>query len=151
MKYLKVGLSTLVRYLLLSTFIWLIVEAFSRDISEGLLIITSVLSIVLWYEGIKASMEQSILEGIITTLFFIIPYGVSIIVIYDCLFYGRPTFFRIPIEIFHHFLSYPLTINYVFVEYKYFSIFEPFLIIISILMLNIINKMFKSIKRKKYQ
>lgn len=149
MKHLKIGLSTLVRYLLLSTFMWLIVEAFSHDIGGGLLIITSVLSIVLWHEGIKAAMEQSILEGIITALCFIIPYAVSIIVTYDCLFYGRPTFFRIPIEILYHFLNYPLAINYVFVEYKHFSIFEPFLIIISILMLNIINKKFKSIERKK--
>jgi hypothetical protein len=151
MKYSKNGLSTLFKYLLLSTFNWSIVEAFSIDISGGLFVITSVLSIILWHEGIKKGMEQSIKEGIVIALYFIIPYGVSILISWDFLFYDGFDLFRFPIYMVNLLLNYPMTIlpqQHARVLYKYFSIVEPFLIIVLIVIINIIIKNLKLIKGK---
>lgn len=136
---------------MLSSFNWSIVESFSIDISGGLYVITSVLSILIWHEGIKKGMEQSIKEGIVTALYFIIPYGVSILISWDFLFNEGFTLLLFPIYMINLLLNYPMTIllqQHAQVEYKYFSIVEPFLIVVLILIINIVIKNLKLLKGK---
>lgn len=149
MKHWKTGLKTLLIYLILSIFTWSIVELFTKNVSSVLLVITSILSIIIWHEGIKRGMDQSIREGIVTALYFIIPYGVCILFGYNFLFNdGFPS----PITgLLHHYLNYPMSILQMpsdVVENTQFFIFEPFLIITVLIIENLIIKVLKYKNRK---
>jgi hypothetical protein len=144
----KVGLKTLAKYLFLSIFTWSVIEILPIALSNVLLIIASVLSVAIWQDGISKSMEQGVQYGIVTALYFIIPYTVSIFSIYDFLFYDKLIFFRLPIMFLQHYLNYPLTLipQQVSIEYKHFFVFEPLLIITVILFANIYKKVCEMIK-----
>jgi hypothetical protein len=148
------GFKTLVRYILLSVLIKYLIHlsiVHSGDVLYTcLLIIAPVLSVILWHVGIKEGIEKSIKEGIVASLYFIIPYGLSSSLIYLFFSHNQDTYDGIILILFHHILSYPMAefLYLTNVAISHFYTLLPLFVVITILIFNIVIKILKSNKEQ---
>jgi hypothetical protein len=69
----NLGCICLIIQILLSIVPWVILEEIPIHVGNAILIISSILSILMWYEAIRISMEKSIKDGLKVSGFFLIP------------------------------------------------------------------------------
>jgi hypothetical protein len=62
-----------------------VAELLPEIYTSAIFITISIVSIILWYEAIKQGLTKSIKDGIIVSLFFIIPYGLIALNAYEAL------------------------------------------------------------------
>jgi hypothetical protein len=148
MSSFKLGLYTLGIYVVMSIASWSIAEALPEIYTLTMFIMVFVISIILWYESIRKGMTKSVKDGIIVSMFFILPYGVMALTTYKALIKEDLrtlsdvfklviwTIFSNPMRIIPEEISYLKSIS--------FSMVEPFLIIGMLLLINIIQHVFKS-------
>jgi hypothetical protein len=145
MNSFKLGIHTLGIYVVMSIVSWSIAEALPEIYTLTMFIMVFILSIILWYESIRKGMSKSIKDGIIVSMFFILPYGLMAITTYKTLFRNELrdafklltwTIFSNPMRIIPEEMSYLKSIN--------FSAFEPFLIVGILLLLNLIPHLFRN-------
>lgn len=78
--FIKIGFETLSAYILLSSFsllLTLFIFPKPESIVMVLSFIISIFAIILWYEGIKNGMKHNMLNGVLVSLFYIIPYSLA--------------------------------------------------------------------------
>lgn len=145
MNVYKLGALTLLKYIILSIISWMIVDPLPKVLITIVFIITSIISIILWYKSIEKALCNNIKDGVIITLFFVIPYVICILLAYETLFINPYdsilgqllwTMFSNPMRILFYGLH---NSNFIYIQ-----VIEPFLIIISLFILRVI------INRKKY-
>jgi hypothetical protein len=79
MNSFKLGIYTLGIYVVMSIASWSIAEALPKIYTLTMFIMVFILSTILWYESIRKGMSKSIKDGIIVSMFFILPYGLMAI------------------------------------------------------------------------
>jgi len=125
---------------------WSIAGTLPKIYTSTMFIMVFILSIILWYEAIRKGRLKSIKDGMIVSMFFLLPYGLIAITTYKAFFRDELrdafklliwTIFSNPMRIIPEEMSYFKSIN--------FSVFEPFLIVGILLLINIIIHLFKDI------
>jgi hypothetical protein len=149
----NLGRICLVVQIVFSIVPWTAVEILPDPFDSALLILASVLSILMWYEAIKISMEKSIKDGLKVSLFFLIPCALLTIMVF-------PTFFRDKlidgfIYIPWFFFTMPFRIapledipQRTSNSYVYFDGLEPIAIFVLIIIVNLILVKAKGLIRK---
>jgi hypothetical protein len=141
----KLGRNTLVAYVIMSIISWSIAEALPEVYTLTMFVAVCIISIVLWYEAIRRGMTESISDGIIVSLFFIVPYGLIVLISYQGFFRDELrdafslliwTLFTHPMSILHAEMRNVNSIN--------FAIFEPFLIIGILIIINTVMYLLKT-------
>jgi hypothetical protein len=148
----KLGLHTLGKYTLLSIACWSVAELLPEIYTSAIFITISIVSIIVWYESIKQGLTKSIKDGIIVSMFFIIPYGLIALNAYEALFRnvllhslrdelrdalksGIWKIFSNPMRIINAEMSHMKSVD--------FFVYEPFIIIGVLLLINIISHLLK--------
>lgn len=145
MNSFKLGLYTLGAYVVMSIASWAIADGLPDIYISTVFIIISVLSFVMWHEAIRKGMSKSIKDGVIVSMFFIVPYGLIVLTTYRAFFRDELrdvyklliwTIFNNPMRIVHYEISQLKSIG--------FYVFEPFLIMGILLLVNITIHLFRS-------
>lgn len=141
----KLGLYTLGIYVLMSIASWSIAEVLSEI--HTLIMFTSIfiISVILWYEAIRKGVTKSIKDGIIVSLFFIVPYGIMTLTTYKAFFRDELrdafklviwTVFSNPVRVVNEEISFMKSVD--------FFVLQPLLLIGLLLLINIVLHLFRS-------
>lgn len=141
--YLRVGLKAILIYFMISIIsIFLIVQSYTQYIID---LISFIVSIILWHESIKKGMKHSIKNGILISLFFIIPYSLLMLLMNERIVHNEAFIYHVALllgvlyspmsKLFSNSITNGIT-----------SIYIPLIIICILIIINIIIKVINILK-----
>jgi hypothetical protein len=146
--YLRIGLKTISIYFMISMFS--IFQSYTHYIADLISFIVSIVSIILWHESIKKGMKQSIKNGILISLFFMIPYSLLMLLMNEKIVHNETFNYQAALLLGVLYSSLSI-LSSSSITNGITSIYQPLIIICILIIINIIIKVVNILKPSLYE
>ncbi len=137
---LKIGSFLIIMHVLVAIISWALLDQKPAMIFNSIRVVTTVLLIMMWYEGMKIAGKEKLINTLVVSLFFTIPYIIFTIIGYNPLKYQTKDILNMVIWVIY---NKPFLFRE---EYTNFNamISTPFIVINTILIINLLEYKIKN-------